>query len=100
MRKGATQGIPKTNGRSMMNISADPARFPQSSHRVVAACCARCALAIVGLSTQMGSAVAGALFSCSTTAINFTASIDSLAKTWVIGASTNNACTRWHTKHL
>ena len=53
-RSGAIQGIPNNNGRSMISISADPARFPQLS----------AALVFIWI-THGGNAVAGAMFNFS-----------------------------------
>ena len=80
MRSGATQGIPNTNGRNMISIITDPARFPQSSHRSSATCCASRAIVVVGLITQDGRHSVGVVF-------RVTQSDDTIRATLYSGAS-------------
>ena len=91
MRSGAIQGIPHNIGLIMISMSADPARFPQSSHFSVASCCARCAVLVVGLSTHTGNATAGAVFSCSAKVDNLWACRNPLTLAGVIMAGSSDA---------
>ena len=51
--------------RSMISMSADPAGFPQSSHKSVATCCALRAVFLLAWIDHGGNAVAGAMFNFS-----------------------------------